>query len=35
MQINKIEINGFGKLINKTFEFTSGLNLIVDDNESR
>ena len=35
MQINKIQINGFGKLINKSYDFHEGINLIVDDNESR
>ncbi len=34
MKIDKIEIAGFGKLNNFTFDFDSGLNLIVGENES-
>ena len=34
MHIKKIEINGFGKLIDKTVEFKDGINLILGKNES-
>lgn len=34
MKINKIQINGFGKVANKTMEFSDGINLIHGNNES-
>ena len=34
MKINNIKINGFGKLIDKEFNFINGINLITGDNES-
>ena len=34
MKLKKIEIGGFGKLINRSFEFCPGLNLIYGFNES-
>jgi len=34
MKLKKIEIGGFGKLINRSFEFSPGLNLIYGFNES-
>ena len=34
MKLKKIEIGGFGKLINRSFEFCPGLNVIYGFNES-
>ncbi len=34
MRIDKVEIDGFGKLNNVSFEFTDGVNLIFGENES-
>lgn len=34
MKINKIQINGFGKVANKTMDFSDGINLIHGNNES-
>lgn len=34
MQIEKLEIKGFGKLVNQTLEFSKGLNVLFGNNES-
>ena len=34
MKIEKIQINGFGKLENKDIELTNGINIIIGKNES-
>ena len=34
MKINKVQINGFGKVANKTMDFSDGINLIHGNNES-
>lgn len=34
MQIEKLEIKGFGKLVNRTLEFSKGLNVLFGNNES-
>ena len=34
MRIDKIKINGFGKIKNKEIEFTDGINVIYGKNES-
>ncbi len=34
MKLKKIEISGFGKLVNRSFEFGPGLNLIYGFNEA-
>lgn len=34
MKINKIQINGFGNIANKSYEFSDGINLVHGSNES-
>ena len=34
MKINKIQINGFGNIANKTMDFSDGINIIHGNNES-
>jgi hypothetical protein len=33
MRINKVQINGFGNIVNKNFEFDNGINLVRGNNE--
>lgn len=33
MNINKIQVNGFGNIVNKTYEFSDGINLVYGNNE--
>lgn len=33
MKINKVQINGFGNIVNKNFEFGNGINLVRGNNE--
>ena len=33
MRISKVQINGFGNIVNKSFEFDNGINLVRGNNE--